>query len=204
MELAHTQHCRPCKERIGELLTAIYSSCRTNHSFPWPAEPQAYTGTVIGETLQRVRSGLAKLRGHNEFIKSLQVPPCDYYVSDPPFVLEFDESQHFTLPRLAALSLYPTHLKLGFPLLRWQELCRELNAVDNDPLDRDERRAWYDTLRDLVPLVHGFRPTVRLYAAEYAWCSLDAASQGHRQEFAVVLAERSPEAGALLSRGSSR
>ena len=38
---------------------------------------------------------------------------------------------------------------------------------------RDEQRAWYDTLRDLVPSIMGLQPTVRLYASDQVWCSLD-------------------------------
>jgi len=189
MNLAHSKHCRPCKERVRELLTARYGACRVNHAFPWSAKPKDYEGTSIGDTLQQICAELSLLRGHHEFIKSLQVPPCDYYVLDPPFILEFDECQHFSQPRLVSLTLYPSQLKVGFSLLRWQELCRELDAVDNEPFDRDERRAWYDTLRDLVPIVNGFRPTVRLYAGKFKWCALDSASTADQERFAVMLNE---------------
>ena len=54
---------------------------------------------------------------------------------------------------------------------------------------RDEQRAWYDTLRDLVPSIKGLRPTVRLYARDRAWCSLDPDSKEdrsrHADEFAM-------------------
>jgi hypothetical protein len=101
------------------------------------------------------------------------VPPCDFYVSNPPLIVEFDESQQFTRPRLVSLSLYPDDFNQGFSLARWQELCRQIDARDETPVDRDERRAWYDTLRDLVPTLYGFKPTARLYAEEIEWCSLD-------------------------------
>jgi hypothetical protein len=29
-------------------------------------------------------------------------------------------------------------------------------------------------LRDLLPLVHGFRPTQRLYAGDFQFCALDS------------------------------
>jgi hypothetical protein len=120
------------------------------------------------------------------------MPPCDYVVSDPPFILEFDESQHFTRPRLVTLALYPENLESGFWLSHWQELCRQIDAQDDQPFDRDERRAWYDTLRDLVPTVHGFNPTVRLYAGEFAWCSLDAAVKTGPDQFVALLRDRLP------------
>jgi hypothetical protein len=75
---------------------------------------------------------------------------------------------------------------------RWLDLCRQIDAKDDEPLDRDERRAWYDTLRDLVPYVHGFRPTVRLYAGEFQWCALDAAFDRDRQAFMGLINDRLP------------
>jgi hypothetical protein len=66
------------------------------------------------------------------------------------------------------------------------------------PIDRDERRAWYDTLRDLVPIVYGFKPTVRLYAEELEWCSLDSGSARDLALFQLSLQGRALTAlGAL-------
>lgn len=188
----HSTHCRSCKERVVELLAALYGDCRASYSFPWSANPRDYQGTAIGEVLRQIRDGLEHLRGHRDFIKSPQVPPCDFYVPDPRFIVEFDESQHFSRPRLVALSLYPPELKIGFPLARWQELCRLIDAKDDTPYDRDERRAWYDTLRDLVPALQGFNPTVRLYADEFHWCALDSDSKEDQERLASVLKDRLP------------
>jgi len=190
VNLAHSDHCRACKDRIRELLTAIYGDCQVNQSFPWSSRPEDYVNTPIGDLLQRICAGVGALRGNRDFIKSAEMPPCDFYISDPPFILEFDESQHFSRARLITLSLYPEAFKLGFPLARWRELCREINAVDDQPFDRDERRAWYDALRDLLPSLHGFEPTVRLYAGEYPWCSLDASSDSDWANFRGLLGTR--------------
>jgi hypothetical protein len=161
MNATHSGHCRACKQRLNELLTAAFGHCRVNHAFPWPAESQAYRDSVIGAALEQIRSALAQFRNHREFIKSARLPPCDYVIAEPPFIVEFDESQHFSRARLIALNNYPANSQLGFPISRWQELCRQIDAKDDEPFDRDERRAWYDTLRELVPLVHGFYPTPR-------------------------------------------
>lgn len=190
---SHSEHCRACKERVRELLTLIYGHCHVNHSFSWPARPGDYEQTAAGPALQRVCAGLGDLRGHRDFIKSAVIPPCDFYISSPPFILEFDESQHFSRPRMVTLSLYPKEVQLGFSLHRWQDLCGEINAKDGDPIDRDERRAWYDALRDLVPTLHGFNPTVRLYAGEFEWCSLDGASMQDQELFKAKLKGRLPE-----------
>jgi hypothetical protein len=120
------------------------------------------------------------------------VPPCDYYIPEQKLIVEFDENQHFTRPRLITLSFYPGNLKLGFALERWKDLCRRIDAMDDTPIDRDERRAWYDVLRDLVPAIHGFEPTVRLHAGDYTWCSLDPASAQDRARFQNLLREIKP------------
>jgi hypothetical protein len=188
----HSDHCRACKERVRELLAAIYGHCHVNRSFSWPARPGDYEQTPIGAALRRICAGVGDLRGHRDFIKSAQVPPCDFFVLDPPFILEFDESQHFSRPRLLSLSLYPDEFKAGFSIRRWKELCREIDAKDHEPIDRDERRAWYDTLRDLVPTLHGFKPTVRLYAGEYQWCALDSRASKDLEKFCAILDARLP------------
>ena len=183
----HSAHCRACKERVGEILTALYGECRINHQFPWPARLEDYATTAIGNSLQVICSALGDWRGHRDFIKSAQMPPCDFVISDPPFILEFDESQHFSGARRVTLEHYPKAMPLGFSLARWQRLCREINARDDEPIDRDERRAWYDVLRDFVPIVYGFKPTVRLYAGDYDWCSLDPANLKDQQTFQTFL-----------------
>ena len=104
------------------------------------------------------------------------MPPCDYYLPSIDLILEFDESQHFTESRLVTLKHYPSECDMGFSIAHWTDLCRQINAKDDTPPDRDERRAWYDTLRDLLPVLHGMKPTVRIYADDYRWCSLDAES----------------------------
>ncbi len=192
MNLQHPPHCRACKARVLELLTANFAACHVNHQFPWSARPEDYANSPIGVTLEQIRVALGELRGHRDFIKSALMPPCDYFVADPPFIVEFDENQHFPRARLVTLANYPAQIAVGFEILRWQELCRAIDAVDDTPIDRDERRAWYDTLRDLLPTVHGFKPTVRLYAAEFIWCSLDAGSTDDASIFSSLLETRLP------------
>ena len=170
---SHPEHCRDCKTRLHDLLAALYpDACRKDHAFPWPSTPEAYQGTRIGEILQRIHDGLRAYRGYEDFIRTPRMPRCDYYITSPGFILEFDERQHFTRPRAIALELYPAGLPTGFSTREWRRLCEELDAEDGDPPDRDERRAWYDCLRDLLPGVHGLGPTVRLYEGARRWCEL--------------------------------
>lgn len=169
------------------MLLAIYGDCRTGHAFPWPAGPEPYQKTIIGDALRQILTALQRSRGHEGFVKSAQVPPCDFFVPNPAFILEFDESQHFTQARAVTLSLYPPELETGFSVEEWSHWCRAIDAKDDDPPDRDERRAWYDTLRDLVPFLHGMRPTVRLCGNDFRWCGLDSGSKRDRENFRSLL-----------------
>jgi len=187
----HSPHCHACQQRVYELLHAIYGACSANKQFPWPARPEDYANAAIGNILEQIRIALGDLRGHRDFIRSAQMPPCDYFISDPPFIVEFDENQHFSQPRLTTLSNYAENSPIGFSKSRWQELCRQLDARDDQPFDRDERRAWYDTLRDLLPTMHGFKPTVRLYAKEVEWCAFTVTEAGIEQ-FRAQLSDRLP------------
>ena len=86
-----------------------------------------------------------------------------------------------------ALSAYPDDLALGFSKKQWISQCERHDAKDNDPPFRDEQRAWYDALRDLVPSIKGLQPTVRLYARDLVWCSLDPDSNNDRQRFSAFI-----------------
>ena len=181
----HSQSCAECKVRIQELLERIYGKCLRNQSFGWKTDLAAYEGTPIYSTLRDIVQALETNRGFEfkRFAKSRKLAPCDYWVPDPGFILEFDERQHFTGPRRRALSSYPDDQPLGFSRERWMNLCEQHDAKDNHPVYRDEQRAWYDALRDLVPSVEGLQPTVRLYAGDSSWCLLDPDSAEDRQRF---------------------
>ena len=183
----HSERCRDCKERIRQLLTAMYGECRLNHSFPWPTRPQHYTGTSMVHALEEIQQHLNKLRGYTDYIKAEWMPPCDYYLPSVDLILEFDESQHFTEPRQLSLKHYPREWDVGFSIAHWIQLCQQINAKDDTPPDRDERRAWYDTLRDLLPPFHGMRPTVRIYADDFRWCSLTEGSPNDLETFRSLL-----------------
>ena len=88
--------------------------------------------------------------------------------------MEFDETQHFTAPRAITLRGLPSNQAVGFSAERWIALCGSTNARDNDPPYRDEQRAWYDVLRDVLPQEYDLQPTSRLLDREIAYCALNA------------------------------
>jgi hypothetical protein len=159
------------------------------------ADQLEYQPDFVAETdrtLSRIFSALRSHRGFDSFIRSKKLPNCDFLVfaPEPGFVVEFDESQHFTRCRELALASYPASLRLGFDRAEWTNKCRLLSATDNDPPFRDEQRAWYDTLRDFLPLTLGMLPTIRLYAREFAWCHLSPDRQADVETFAHIIGER--------------
>ena len=183
-------------------MESIYGKCIRNHRFPWSTRLYSYTGTPVFPTLKKVVSILGKYRGFNfeGFVKTENLAPCDFWVPDPGFIVEFDESQHFTKPRKLSLSRYPDCQPLGFSRSRWTALCEQHNAKDNNPPYRDEQRAWYDTLRDIIPSFKGFMPTLRLYARDFAWCSLDPDSKDDRRRFLNIAFQDSTPSGQAIEK----
>ena len=199
----HTERCAECKRRVREMLERLYGTCLSSHRFKWPTGADAYDGTAIDGTLREVAAVLESNRGHSiaDFVRSKTLYPCDFWVPDPGFIVEFDESQHFTRPRKHALAVYAKERLLGFSANRWMNLCEQHDAKDNDPPFRDEQRAWYDALRDLVPTTRGLLPTVRLYARNLAWCSLEPNNRDDRERFSHLIRYETPLLKPLPSSG---
>lgn len=183
----HNERCKDCKIRIEKLLSLIYGEVITNHNLNLPSKVEDYTGSIFEKRLSQIHVALQEYRGHQVFVKSKKLPNVDFFIPEPGFIVEFDESQHFTKLREISLSYYPNNLKLGFDKSQWKNLCVNLNKKDNDPPYRDEQRAWYDTLRDFAPSILKVEPTIRLYASNYVWCSLDQKNKSDQEQFKELL-----------------
>ena len=199
------ERCPACKVRVAELLKRVYGTCVRNRGFGWPAALTPYAATAIGSVLGDVARMLEAHRGYDvaTFVKSKVLAPCDYWVPNAGFIVEFDESQHFTSLRKLALSVYEDVVPLGFSARRWMALCEHHDARDNHPLYRDEQRAWYDTLRDLVPSIRDLQPTVRLYASDRVWCSLDPDRREDRECFSELMREERAPSNRVSSKGGA-
>lgn len=190
MERKHNERCKDCKIRIEELLRLIYKKVIVNYNLELPSKLEDYTGSPLEKQLAQIHAGLQKYRGHKIFVKAKKLPNIDFFIPEPGFIVEFDESQHFTKPREITLSGYSDALTLGFSKSKWINLCATLNKKDNDPAYRDEQRAWYDSLRDFAPSILKIKPTIRLYASDHVWCSLDANSKSDQEHFRELLGLR--------------
>jgi hypothetical protein len=107
--------------------------------------------------------------------KDLQLS-FDYYLPSIGVLIEFDETQHFTSLRSVALRSYPLQVKTGFDKNRWIALADKINAKDNDPPHRDEQRAFYDSVRDILAPLLGFKPVVRIFQDDVRWEEGDTTS----------------------------
>jgi hypothetical protein len=93
---------------------------------------------------------------------------------EPPFVVEFDEKQHFNRYRAITLHRYPPRLRTAFPRALWLQRCEAKKtlegggfAVPRPPLfpgegGRHRQRAFRDALADTLPPIHGYLPTLRI------------------------------------------
>jgi len=125
--------------------------------------------------IENIYNKLVEYRGYDQFLykkgKSKTLKPVDFYVVSHNFVVELDEHQHFTKARLITLKEYPKNFKTGYNLNEWKEKCKNYNRKDNHPEDRDEYRAWADTIRDYIPKIKGFNdPTRRIFLGEKQYC----------------------------------
>ena len=177
VERGHPESCSECKNAIADLLRALYGSfgvVKAEHKLALPARLDLLRDSVDYKALRTIYQALVGHRGHENFVRRPRMASSDYWIEEPNFVVELDESQHFSAARAVALRAYPDSLALGYDRGAWIELCERLNRRDGDPPYRDEQRAWYDTVRDFVPsLRSGSGPTVRIRMGGYPWCSLD-------------------------------
>jgi hypothetical protein len=180
----HNERCKECKLRVVQLLNAIYGDINVfqNYNVNLPNRISELPENKYSSNLEQIFLNLQNYRENKEFVKAKKLPNVDYYVRNQ-FILEFDESQHFTKPRQISLENYPDDLKIGFDKYRWKQLSLKINKRDNDPPYRDEQRAWYDTLRDFASTYLNLEPTIRIYASDYIWCSLNTSNRNDIKTF---------------------
>ncbi len=187
---AHDERCPRCKETIKAMLAKIYGKVEQNYKFEIGTHPEDFKNTLYYDKLKEIYAALQNYRRFKEFVKTKTLPNCDLFVLKPGFIVEFDESQHFTTPRKITLEKYPSGLELGFSREKWMELCEEINVRDNDPPYRDEQRAWYDTLRDFLPAIEVMKPTVRLFDRDFVWCDLNPDDPNDVEKFRRMVGVR--------------
>ena len=188
--VSHNERCKECKERVFELLSNLFGNVERNYNINLQLNTHQMKKSLHYNDLKCIYSALQNYRNNTEFVRAKKLPNVDFYVKDPGFIVEFDESQHFTPLRKLTLEKYPEELKIGFNRDKWIDLCESINAKDNDPIYRDEQRAWYDTLRDFAPSILNLGPTIRLYSKDCIWCNLDINKEEDLEKFRKILSIR--------------
>jgi very-short-patch-repair endonuclease len=168
---------------------------------PWLSVP---TTAGMDEPLKGIFSALCRHRGHNAFATAGRRLVCDIVIPSKRLIVEYDERQHFTKPRAIALRLYPQATAIGFDAAEWIAHCDRIAAIDNDPPYRDEQRAFYDSVRDILAAANGYR-VVRLKHGAFDWGKPNAreeilrklsvrptATEFQRPRFATVCIEGQP------------
>jgi hypothetical protein len=185
--MRHSERCKKCKTTIKAMLEKIFENVETNFQFDVKPSFSEFENTQYYEILKNIFVKLQEYRGFRDFVRAKFLPKCDFFVPNPGFIVEFDETQHFTLPRKITLENYPNDLKLGFDKEKWISLCDNLKRKDNDPPFRDEQRAWYDTMRDFLPVIKNLQPTIRLFSKDFIWCSLNPNNEEDVKKFEKIL-----------------
>jgi len=152
------------KQALQRVLEDRFDEIKVNHPFDWLVVPEIHAESDL---VRQLRERLASHRSVDNFSTPGRALRCDFYIPRANLIIEYDERQHFTEPRALTLELYPS-LSLGFDPRRWLSVCREIRSRDNDPPYRDEQRAFYDALRDILSQANGTQ-LIRIKHGDWDW-----------------------------------
>jgi len=150
------------KVGLRAALKSRFGRVETEVTFPWLVVPKP---DQRSPEIEKLRDVLKSHRGFAAFDTPGHQLRCDFYLPEKNAIIEVDERQHYTKPRAMALRNYPPTVALGFDKTRWIKDCERIAATDPSPPHRDEQRAYYDSLRDLLAGEHGVR-LIRVADAE--------------------------------------
>ena len=153
------------KEAIQRLLQEQYGYIEKEKKFEWLKTPNM---DQLPKEYLPIVEALSQYRNQTGFQKSKRKLSCDFFLEEHKLIIEYDERQHFSKARQITLENYPADVNLYFSKSDWISACEKINAKDNDPIDRDEKRAFYDTLRDIEAARHGYK-LVRIKHGDIDW-----------------------------------
>lgn len=168
--VATPRRLSPQKHSLFNLLEGRYGLVEVEKSFPWLVVPNLLQ--MSGITLN-IFNALQAHRGYSAFITPGFELKCDFVLPNERLIIEYDERQHFTEPRAISLDQYPPGLQVGFDIEVWASECQRVQAVDPLPPHRDEQRAFYDSLRDILATENGYT-VVRFRDGDHDWTATTA------------------------------
>lgn len=155
----------PQKDALRKLLEQFFGHVITEAQFDWLVVPDRAS---MDDSIAKIAEALTSYRGYGDFFSPGEHLRVDFFIPEKRLIIEYDERQHFTIPRAIALRQYPDNLKMGFDRLAWISACEFTQAIDPNPRYRDEQRAFYDSLRDLYPTNHNMT-VIRIKDKDYDW-----------------------------------
>jgi len=153
------------KHFLIKLLKQRFGCVMTEAKFDWLKVPDRVSKDGV---LDEIYENLAAIRGCKDFSTPCYQLACDFFIHSKNLIIEYDERQHFTEQRAESLAHYPLDLNLGFDKDKWCEACENIKATDNDPEYRDEQRAFYDSVRDILAARNGMT-LIRIKDGGYDW-----------------------------------
>ena len=150
------------KNALQLILNKIFDGDLVNEkSFEWMKTPENPK-----KKYSELYESLKNYRGDNKFAKSNQkLIGCDFVSESNKIIIEYDERQHFTEARRISLLNYPD-IQVYYDKNHWINASEDIQAVDNTPPNRDEVRAYYDSIRDIEAYNHGYR-LIRIMHEEF-------------------------------------
>jgi len=155
--------------------TVLSEKANTDISFDWFINK--HTKEYFGKHFTIIDNIFTSLNGDKQACQTKRTLTLDcdaYFGGQHNFIFEFDEHQHFSSARLKTFDFYPMDLKINFSVDKWKQLCKshkdkadkyrkaktttDFNFIGG----RTAQRAYLDCFRDLLPLLHGLQPTVRI------------------------------------------
>ena len=152
---------------LQKLLEQRFGCVMTEAKFDWLVVPEYIS---MDGDLRKIYDNLKAMRNYSGFSNPGYKLACDFFIPTKKIIIEYDERQHFTEQRANSLAYYPSDLDLSFDKDKWREACETIKATDNDPLYRDEQRAFYDSVRDILAARNGVT-LIRIKHGDYDWKS---------------------------------
>lgn len=121
-------------------------------TFPWMKAP-----LEMDDLYNRLFQALRQYRNADpKFARLNYKLRCDFVCESKKIIIEYDERQHFSMARAVSLNAYQ-EIPLNFDRDLWIRACQDVEARDNDPVYRDEGRAFFDSTRDIQAYRNGFK-----------------------------------------------
>ena len=145
----------------------LFGHVDTEATFDWLVVPDQ---SSMNDVLSGICEALVSFRGHENFSTPGWKLQCDFFIPSENLIIEYDEKQHFTEPRAVSFDFYPENISFAFDTGYWKDECNRIKAKDPDKKDpsRDEKRAFYDSVRDILATRNGMT-LIRIKHGDYDW-----------------------------------